>query len=116
MVVMQSGHIPKEVLQYLQECAVEAYKEKEKNKSPSNSPVWANPDDEAPYGEFMDVCTVPVLFPKYLCDYLESIAKYNSMTVSQVLTAFVHQMYAADVLSGIPTDFSPVQVRKEVAI
>lgn len=46
-----------------------------------------------------------VNLPEYLYLYLEEIAQYNDMSIDQVLSVIVHQMYAADMLSGVPTDF-----------
>lgn len=115
------GHIPKILLEYIREQAVNEYKiilekqekekqEKEKEKQEKEKQREAKsvippPKEETPYEEFMETDLVSVRFPVYLKKYLKSIARYNSMTVSQILNVVVHQMYKTDVLSGIPTDF-----------
>lgn len=103
------GHIPKVLLKYIQEQAVNEYKivleKQEKEKQEKEKSAVPPPKEETPYEEFMETDLVSVRFPVYLKKYLSSVARYNSMTVSQILNVVVHQMYKTDVLSGIPTDF-----------
>ena len=118
------GHIPKFLLEYIREQAVNEYKiilekqekekqekekqEKEKQREAKRKEaksVVPPPKEETPYEEFMETDLVSLRFPRYIKKYLMSIARYNSMTVSQILNVVVHQMYKTDVLSGIPTDF-----------
>lgn len=105
------GHIPKVLLEYIREQAVNEYKaglekqEKEKQRQKEAKSAVPPPKEETPYEEFMETDLVSLRFPRYIKKYLMSIARYNSMTVSQILNVVVHQMYKTDVLSGIPTDF-----------
>lgn len=57
------------------------------------------------YDKCMKEAQLELTLPLYLYEYVKSLSAYNDMSVDQVLIVTLYQMYANDMLSGVPTDF-----------